>query len=210
MKRYIRAFKEAKLYKKIICVASPILGFIFYFFVVCRFSAQDADSSGTLSMSIAKNIAGFFLSFKREHTLSDVMSLANYFEHPLRKLAHFVEYGILGCFFCGGYLPLLGELRIEIDSDKTATAYSDAVEKSADKVSVFSHDKPSIKRSHLKKIGFGKFYLVNVLLVMFLAACDEIHQYFVPGRYASFWDVILDTFGCAIFIYLLYLIFDKK
>lgn len=27
------------------------------------------------------------------------------------------------------------------------------------------------------------------------AAGDEIHQYFVPGRYASVWDVLLDTCG---------------
>lgn len=35
-----------------------------------------------------------------------------------------------------------------------------------------------------------------VLLQVFISgALDEIHQYFVPGRYASFKDVLLDTAG---------------
>ena len=126
-------------------------------------------------MSIAKSIAGFFLSFKKEHSVSDVMSLANYFEHPLRKLAHFTEYAFLGGFFCGSYMPLAAALRKLRD-----------------------------------KRGLKVFYISNVFFVMILAACDEYHQYFVPGRYASFWDVVLDTIGCAIFVWLLYIIFDRN
>jgi VanZ family protein len=35
----------------------------------------------------------------------------------------------------------------------------------------------------------------TVLLVAFYAATDELHQQFVPARYGSVWDVLLDTLG---------------
>ncbi len=175
MKKYIAAYKDARLSKKIICNISPVIGLLFYFLVICRFSAQDADASGGLSLSVAKSIAGFVLSFKKEHTISDVVSLAGYFEHPLRKLAHFIEYALLGGFFGGAFIPIAGNLRKLTDNGR-----------------------------------LRGLYIFNVLFVMVLAACDEYHQYFVPGRYASFWDVILDTFGCIICVYVLYRIFDRK
>ncbi len=45
----------------------------------------------------------------------------------------------------------------------------------------------------MKKIGTG---IRIVILQIFLSAVlDEFHQYFVPGRYASFFDVLIDTMG---------------
>lgn len=43
----------------------------------------------------------------------------------------------------------------------------------------------------------SRFRGCSVILVqLFLSAgADEFHQYFVPGRHASFWDVLLDVFG---------------
>lgn len=40
-----------------------------------------------------------------------------------------------------------------------------------------------------------KGVLVVVLQVFVSATADEFHQYFVPGRYASFRDVMIDTAG---------------
>ena len=40
-------------------------------------------------------------------------------------------------------------------------------------------------------------YFLTVIWVFLSAACDEFHQYFVPGRYASVADVLLDTCGGA-------------
>ena len=37
--------------------------------------------------------------------------------------------------------------------------------------------------------------LLTAAWVFLSAAGDELHQYFVPGRYASFLDVLLDTWG---------------
>lgn len=78
-------------------------------------------------------------------------NLAEYFEHPIRKLAHFSEYA------CMGFLVYL------------------------------------ILSQWMDKCR--KLYLLSVLWVFLSAAADEFHQYFVPGRYASFADVCLDTCG---------------
>lgn len=48
---------------------------------------------------------------------------------------------------------------------------------------------------HMEK-GMKRYWLA-VLWVFVSAAADEIHQYFVPGRWASVSDVLLDTCGGA-------------
>lgn len=41
------------------------------------------------------------------------------------------------------------------------------------------------------------------LLAMVYAVIDELHQSFVPGRYASVWDVLIfDNFGAMISLWL--------
>lgn len=42
-----------------------------------------------------------------------------------------------------------------------------------------------------------RLYVLTVVWVFLSAAGDEFHQYFVPGRCASFADVLLDTGGGA-------------
>ena len=54
--------------------------------------------------------------------------------------------------------------------------------------------------------GKRKNYLIlPIIISIFYAFTDEIHQYFVPGRNASFGDIFLDVIG-VIFAYLLYII----
>lgn len=78
---------------------------------------------------------------------------ATYWEHPIRKLAHFSEYAFMG-------------------------------------VLVYTMWRPW--KEHNKRL-----YLFVVLWVALSAAGDEFHQLFVPGRYGSAADVLLDTCGGA-------------
>ena len=160
--------------KKIFAVCFFMAAWLFYILVIWALSAQSADESSSLSHMIAEGFAKFICSFRPDQTLADVMSLAGYFEHPVRKLAHFTEYGILGMLFSAVYISVIGKVR-SICEGKSAG-----------------------------------LYLKNILVVLFLAAVDEIHQFFVPGRYSSFWDVMLDTAGCSFFLFFMYLIFDRK
>jgi len=49
-----------------------------------------------------------------------------------------------------------------------------------------------------------------VSLTAIAAACDEWHQYFVPGRSSRFGDVLLDTLAAIIFIMIVKTIKQKR
>ena len=51
------------------------------------------------------------------------------------------------------------------------------------------------------KLRGNKIWLVIVISILFGALygiSDEIHQYYVPGRYFSYWDMAADAAGCFI------------
>ena len=45
------------------------------------------------------------------------------------------------------------------------------------------------------KLKPGVQYAVTLVWIFVYAAMDELHQYFVPGRCCSIWDVFIDTAG---------------
>lgn len=50
---------------------------------------------------------------------------------------------------------------------------------------------------------------VCIILCAIYAISDEIHQFFVPGRFCSFFDVLIDTSGgvtCSLIIHLVHMI----
>ena len=60
----------------------------------------------------------------------------------------------------------------------------------------------------MQRINAG---IVAVTLQVFLSAgLDEIHQYFVPGRYASFRDVLIDTAGGIAGIMIVFLMYKIR
>ena len=91
--------------------------------------------------------------------------------HFVRKLAHFLEYTLLGAHLF--FLPLL-------------FCAPDATRKEG-KVFLFG----------TRKSGF--FFRISgyILLGAVFASLDEALQHFVPGRFASPKDVLLDTVGIA-------------
>lgn len=55
---------------------------------------------------------------------------------------------------------------------------------------------------YLRALAAGKavtkrFWMLAVLLCFFYATTDEFHQYFVPGRNSSPYDVMIDTIGAV-------------
>jgi len=63
--------------------------------------------------------------------------------------------------------------------------------------------------------GFGnkisKVQWVVLFLAVLYALTDEWHQSYVPGRYGSLWDVVIDALGSIISIFLSkkFKLFDK-
>lgn len=129
-----------------------MLGGLYY--IIFQFSAQNSVQSGSLSQHFSARCVQFINAISGAHW-SDVTlrEIAEYFEHPIRKLAHFSEYACMGILV---YTLWVQWMRRG-------------------------------KRLCLLTVGW----------VFVSAAADEFHQYFVPGRYASFPDVLLDTCGGA-------------
>jgi VanZ family protein len=122
--------------------------------LIFGFSNQDGETSGGISRFISEKCVELINTITGGHWTEELMdSMAAYWEHPLRKFAHFSEYTVMG-------------------------------------ILVFH-----ILRQFLHK---GKRHVLITLLWVFLsAAADEFHQLFIPGRYASIADVLLDTCGGA-------------
>lgn len=140
--------------KKIAITVPAAILLLALYILIFGFSAQDAETSGSLSQMISQKCVEFFNNLSGGHWTEDFMrNLSEYFEHPLRKLAHFSEYACMGI--------LLYVLWSQW-----------------------------IRRGR-------RLYLLIILWVFCSAATDEFHQLFVPGRYGSFADVLLDTCGGA-------------
>ena len=82
--------------KEIVTTVLAAILLLALYVVIFDFSAQDAEQSGSLSMRISENAVRFLSSFAgRGWTQTFKEELAVYFEHPIRKLAHFSEYACM-------------------------------------------------------------------------------------------------------------------
>lgn len=143
---------RAILVRKIVVtgIAAVLLGALYY--TIFQFSAQDSGVSGSLSRRISEGCVEFINSVAGLGWNDAALAgMAEYFEHPLRKLAHFSEYACMGI------------LVYVLWSQWTSRG--------------------------------RRLRLLTAAWVFVSAAGDEFHQYFVPGRYASIADVLLDTCG---------------
>lgn len=140
--------------KILVTATASALLLILYLFIFC-FSAQDAEQSGSISKMITEKCVAFFNSLTGGHWSRDfIEGLTAYFEHPVRKLAHFAEYACMGIL-----LYIIWSQWVSVRK---------------------------------------RLCLLILLWVFVSAALDELHQWFVPGRYASLADVLLDTCGGAV------------
>lgn len=156
-------------YQKILKTVPAAILLLALYIIIFGFSAQDGEQSGSLSQLISEKCVEFINTISGKHWSRIFMEqLTAYFEHPIRKLAHFSEYACMGIL--------------------VYTILNQWVESSR------------------------KRYLITVLWIFVSAAADEFHQYFVPGRYASFADVCLDTCGgvFGMFLCLAVIKFIKK
>lgn len=136
------------------------------YIMIFSFSEQDGAQSESISRYISERCVDLFnrLANKNWGTAMQA-SLAEYFEHPLRKFAHFAEYSCMG-------------------------------------VLVYFILRQWKNRGRV-------LYTIVVCWVFLSAALDEFHQYFVPDRYASLADVLLDTCGGIFGMLLMMFMCDK-
>ena len=65
----------------------------------------------------------------------------------------------------------------------------------------------ALPRFNRLKTGFIKY---SFIIAIFYSTFDEIHQIFIPGRYAEIWDWIANLFGIILGIFLIKVIADKN
>jgi len=154
--------------RKIVVSSIATIFLVLLYCLIFSFSEQDGETSGGLSRMISEKCVEILnaLSGKKWSELM-MESMAAYFENPIRKLAHFCEYALMGVLLFGIWYPWVG----------LAVAES-GVKKSS---------------SFFKKLP--KLVKIIVPWVFVSAAFDEIHQLFIPGRCGNIWDVLLDTTG---------------
>lgn len=80
-------------------MSSVIAGVLLFFLylAIFGFSGQNGEESGSLSHLISEKCVEILNSLSGRHwTVLMQEQLAFYFEHPIRKLAHFSEYAVMG------------------------------------------------------------------------------------------------------------------
>ena len=84
---------STKICVTIICSSLLLALYVMIF----SFSAQNGERSGSLSALVSEMCAEFLNSITGKNwTDTFVKSLAEYFENPIRKVAHFAEYAVMG------------------------------------------------------------------------------------------------------------------
>lgn len=149
-------WKENQKFKIGITVVLGLL-IIGCYIMIFMFSADSAEESSAVSQKVTEMLMRIYRAIFEEnssnvsHGASSGVNITELLEKLVRKLAHFIEYMMLGSL---SYL--LSYLWIK-------------------------------KR---------RYCVAVIIIQLFVSAgLDEMHQSFVPGRYASFWDVLLDLVG---------------
>lgn len=93
----MKARSNAKIGKKILVTVPAAIALLALYRIIFGFSAQNGEQSGSLSMRISEGAVKFLNSLTGVRwNLQFMEELALYFEHPIRKLAHFGEYMCMG------------------------------------------------------------------------------------------------------------------
>lgn len=143
--------EKGRLRRWLVTACAAVLLILLYG-AIFGFSAQDGEQSGSLSQHISfRCVEALNVLSCAGWSQDKVAEMAEAFEHPIRKMAHFGEYACMGVL--------------------VYVLWSQWMERGR------------------------RLYLLTAAWVFLSAAGDEFHQYFVPGRCASFADVLLDTSG---------------
>jgi len=153
--------------KKIVVSSIATIFLILLYALIFSFSEQDGETSGGLSRMISEKCVELLNMLSGKHWTELMMeSMAEYFENPIRKLAHFCEYAVMGGLLFFMWYPWTGLER-----------------------------KRYMTKAGKERRSWPLVIKISIPWVFVSAALDEIHQLFVPDRYGNFWDVLLDTSG---------------
>ena len=168
--------KKPEKFKHIMTVILKLLSFlptIALLFLIFGFSAQDGESSGSLSFQVSLFLVRLFSplipTIQSENVLVEYAEMIHLY---VRKAAHMTEYFLLTLSL---QLPLYAWLS--------------------------------------KLLSWKWRIATGAILTVVLAALDEFHQSFVPGRSGNLTDVCIDSIGviaASLCLILFYSLHQKK
>lgn len=139
---------------------------IFWMILIFAFSAEPADESSQLSLSVGQAVAEIFVPEYEGWPEDRQQEFVESIEYPIRKCAHASEYAVLGI------LLMLAGKNYLADRKRIVT--------------------------------------ISGMIGVIYAASDEFHQSFVPGRACKITDVMIDSLGLAVGIFLAYIIWSNS
>lgn len=146
------------------CAVVVMCAFIFFM------SSLPADDSTELSMGVVWHIIGFIVPGYDQMTLAEQLQWQQALDHPVRKVAHFLEYALLGA------LMMNLVFQVARFRDGASENRSDCA-----KSSISSALHPLVVAAWAMATAY--------------AITDEVHQIFVPGRACMVTDVLIDAAG---------------
>lgn len=155
-------------------------------------SAQPADESTELSMGVVWHIIGFIVPGYDQMSPADQLYWQQALDHPVRKTAHFLEYAVLGALMLNAVVRVMGNQGDGEDAGQEGAEQENACPEDAAREAA-----GRVSARHLPAI-FSKPTFIAWIFATAVAAFDEVHQVFVPGRAGMVSDVFLDAAGALV------------
>lgn len=127
---------------------------------------------------------------------------------PVRKFAHMFEYAVLAILYYRTLLLrslLLAQRNTNGSANEVLESKCENLTKDLAEFSPQISSEKIAKSSITSSVNHLKPSLLALLMAIAYAFSDEWHQSFVPGRSATFSDVLVDTSGALIGLLLIWL-----
>ena len=169
-----------------------VLAVVAWCVLIFVMSAQPADESTELSMGVVWHIIGFIVPGYDQMSPADQLYWQQALDHPVRKTAHFLEYAVLGALMLNAVVRVMGNQGDGEDAGQQGAEQENACPEDAAREAA-----GRVSARHLPAI-FSKPTFIAWIFATAVAAFDEVHQVFVPGRAGMVSDIFLDAAGAFV------------
>ena len=177
--------------------------------LIFSFSASQGEESQGLSTRLIVWALESFVPGYDAWDPSQQLALQELLSTPVRKLAHYTEYAILGllAFVFFVQLAKLRAIRAQREGEVPDAAVAAVSRAHGETASASGEITPSGVDQHT---ALPSWVPIAALCLSVLYACtDEFHQLFVDGRSAQVTDVLIDSVGALSGVLLTLLIYRR-
>lgn len=169
---------------------------LLWMLLIFHMSSAVKDESNAQSGVICEFLCRVFVDGYEEMPPAQQLQMQERFSFPVRKGAHLTEYMILGA--------LLTLTTASYRADDVGFFWS--AHTAANRASETTTDRQFVTERfgsfETAPAGISCAWLIPLLIGFLYAVSDEIHQYFVPGRAMQARDVLIDTAGVLLGIWI--------